>query len=77
MTDQEMIDAMKTLLYPINNKLENIDLQIKALDAKIANMDLRLTNVEHKVKKGFRKTEQDTETIINILEMRGLLPKAE
>ncbi len=58
MTNQEMLDAMQTLLYPINSKLENIDLQMKALDAKTANIDLRLESLEHRVKKGFKKTEQ-------------------
>lgn len=77
MTDQEMLDAIKTLLYPINNKLDNIDLQLKAIDAKITTLDLRVTNLEHQVKKGFRKNDQDIETLVKVLELKGILPKAQ
>lgn len=77
MTEQEMLEAMKTLLYPINNKLDNIDLQLKAMDAKITTLDLRVTNLENQVKKGFRKSDQDTETLVKVLELKGILPKAQ
>ncbi len=91
MTDQEMLEAIKALLYPINNKLDNIDLQFKSIDAKIAAMDakistmdsristldLRLSNLEHQMKKGFRKNDQDIETLVKVLELKEILPKAQ
>ena len=98
MTDQEMLEAIKALLYPINNKLDNIALQFKSIDAKIAAMDakiaamdakistmdsristldLRLSNLEHQMKKGFRKNDQDIETLVKALELKEILPKAQ
>ena len=52
MTNQEMLDAMQTLLYPINSKLENIDLQMKALDAGFRHL-LFLANSKNPVFKPF------------------------
>lgn len=62
MTDNEMLQAMKEMLTPINIKLENID--------------NRLTNLEYEVKKGFRKNNDEIQTLIAVLEAKGILPIA-
>lgn len=62
MTDNEMLQAMREMLTPINIKLENID--------------NRLTNLEYEVKKGFRKNNDEIQTLIAVLEAKGILPMA-
>lgn len=62
MTDTEILEAMRKMMEPMNLKLENID--------------NRLTNLEYEVRKGFRETRQDIETIVEVLEAKGILPKA-
>ncbi len=62
MTDNEMLQAMKEMLTPINIKLENIN--------------NRLTNLEYEVKKGFRKNNDEIQTLIAVLEAKEILPIA-
>lgn len=67
MTEKETLDTLKTLIYPINTKLDNMDLQLKSTNAKLSTLDSRITTIEiklshleHQVKKGFRKNYQDS-----------------
>ena len=69
MTDTEILEAMRQMLEPINLKLTN-------LDNRISNLDNRITNLEYEMRKGFRETRQDIETIVEVLEAKGILPKA-
>lgn len=69
MTDNETIQAIKILLEPINQKLDNIEL-------RQINFDLRLANLEQQVKRGFKRNDQDIETLRAVLEARDMLPKA-
>lgn len=43
MTDREVLDALQTLLKPINNRLEDLELKVDTLrlDTKTANRALR------------------------------------
>lgn len=69
MTDTEILEAMRQMLEPINLRLMN-------LDNRMSNLDNRITNLEYEMRKGFRETRQDIETIVEVLEAKGILPKA-
>ncbi|MCC8024310.1 MAG: hypothetical protein LIP16_03280 [Clostridium sp.] len=77
MSEQEMILTLRKLLEPINLKLDSLDNRINNLDARMNNLDNRLNNLEYDIRKGFRETKQDIETIVEVLEAKGVLPKAQ
>lgn len=70
MVDKEMLQAIQQLLEPIQLELMNVN-------NKISNLDNRITNLEYDIRKGFRETKQDIETIVEVLEAKGVLPKAQ
>nr|DAG14293.1 MAG TPA: protein of unknown function (DUF5320) [Inoviridae sp.] len=80
MTDKELLEAMQkmleTQLKPIQEKIEILELQNKVTQNKLDNLDLRLTSLEYQVKKGFNKNNQDIETLVEVLEAKDILPKA-
>ena len=43
---------------------------------KLEEIDIRLTNLEYQTKKGTKETRQDIETLVEVLEAKGILPKA-
>lgn len=77
MIDKDMLMAMQQLLEPIHLKLENLDNRISNLDNRISNLDNRITNLQYEMRKEFRETKQDIETIVEVLEAKGVLPKAQ
>ncbi len=62
MTDNEMLEAMRDLLKPINIRLEN--------------MENEIANLKYEVKKGFRKNNDEIQTLVAVLESKGILPIA-
>ena len=70
MTDNEMLQAIKQLLDPIRKNQEEMKLQIEGLQ-------LQVNTLNHEVKPGFWKTDQDIETLVEVLEAKGILPKAQ
>lgn len=67
MTDMEMLEAMKTMLKPIHLKLEE-------MDNRISNMENEITNLKYEVRKGFRKTDDEIETLTEALRAKGIIP---
>lgn len=69
MTDQEIIDAMKTLLYPVSNKLESLEIGLDTLrlEQKVMKQD---------IKQEIHALRDEMDTLIGVLEAHGLLPKA-
>lgn len=70
MVDREMLAAIQQLLEPI-------DLRLMNMENRINNLDNRITNLEYEMRRGFRQTHQDIETIVEVLEAKGILPKAQ
>ena len=68
MVDQELIEAMKALLKPINEKLEDLEdtLNVMRLEQKRTDKQLN-KRIEH--------LEDETETLIAVLEAKDILPK--
>ena len=69
MTDNEMLEAMKALLKPIHIKLEDID-------NRISNVENEIINLRYEMRKGFRKTGDEIETLTEALRAKGILPIA-
>lgn len=83
MTDNEMLDALKTLFTPINNKLEEMNLKMEELELRTDTARLetkvQLHNLEkqmQEIKKDIRILNDKTDTIITVLEVKDILPKA-
>lgn len=87
MTDNEMLQAMKDLLTPINLQLEKMENEMSnmkyemssmkhEMSIKLEKMDNRLTNLEYEVRKGFRKNNDEIQTLVAVLEAKGILPIA-
>ena len=79
MDNMEMVEAMQdmfiTYLKPIQEKIEILGLQNKVIQNKLDNMDLRLASLEYQVKKGFKRMDQDIETLVDVMEAKDILPK--
>ena len=80
MNENEMIEAIRGMLQeelkPINDSIETLKVQNKAIKNKLEEIDIRLTNLEYQTKKGTKETRQDIETLVEVLEAKGILPKA-
>ncbi len=79
MDNMEMVEAMQdmfiTYLKPIQEKIEILGLQNKVIQNKLDNMDLRLASLEYHVKNGFNRMDQDSETLVDVMEAKDILPK--
>ena len=79
MDNMEMVEAMQdmfiTYLKPIQEKIEILGLQNKVIQNKLDNMDLRLASLEYQVKNGFKRMDQEIETLVDVMEAKDILPK--
>ncbi len=76
MTDNEMLDAMRDLLKPINNKLEELSLKIDGTDLKIESLRLENKTEHRAMRKDIEKLNDEMETIIEVLKGKNILPIA-
>jgi len=77
MTDKEMLEAMKTLLAPITNKLEDIDLQISELKIQMDTLRLDMKTSERSIRKEIHHINDGMDTLVEVMEAKGILPKVE
>lgn len=70
MTDNEILQALRDVLKPINNKLEDIELKLESL---------RLENkMEHRaIRRDIDYLNDEMETVITVLQAKDILPKAQ
>ena len=80
MNENEMIEAIRGMLQeelkPIHDSIETLKVQNQDIKNKLEEIDIRLTNLEYQTKKGTKETRQDIETLVEVLEAKGILPKA-
>ncbi len=70
MSENEMIDALRTLFTPISNKLEDIELKLEQLQIE--------NKIEHRqIRKDIAKLEDEMETVVTVLQGKDILPKAQ
>lgn len=70
MTDLEILDAMQKILVPIKNQLENIDLKLDTLQ-------LEQKTTSRAIRKDIQFLNDEVDTLIAVMESKGILPKAE
>ena len=70
MTDKEILDAMKVMLQPIKNQLDDMDLKIDSLH-------LKQKTSERAVRKDIQYLNDEVDTLIAVLEAKGILKKVE
>lgn len=70
MTDNEILAAMKEMLQPIRNKLDDIDI-------KIDTMQLTQKTSERAIRKDIHFLNDEVDTLIAVMEAKGILPKVE
>ena len=80
MTDNEMLDAMRSLLKPINLKLEKMDNRMDNMDSRMANIESRIANIETdisnlrlEVKQRFRQKDDEIETLVTVLKGKNIM----
>lgn len=69
MTDAEVITTLKTLLQPINSRLDDIEIKIDTLK-----LDQKTS--ERAIRKDIHYLNDKVDTLIEVLEQKGILPKA-
>ena len=70
MTDNEMIEALQTLLKPISNKLEELDIKVDQI-----RLDNKMTT--RVIRKDIKYLNDEVDTLIEVMEAKGVLPKVE
>ena len=88
MDNNELLNAMQAMLKselsPIKEQLNNIEKRLEILEIKhevthnkIDNLTFRVATIEHNQNKEFKKLNDANETLIAVLEAKGVLPKVE
>ena len=88
MDNNELLNAMQTMLKselsPIKEQLNNIEKRLEILDIKqevtqnkIDNLTFRVATIEHNQNKEFKKLNDEVDTLIEVMEAKGVLPKVE
>ena len=76
MTDNEMLEAMRDLLSPINIRLENMEHEIAGVKHEIAGIKHEMNSLRLEMNRGFRKNNDEIQTLVAVLEAKGILPIA-
>lgn len=77
MIDQEMLQTMRDLLTPIINQLSDIQHEITGMKYDIAGLEHKLNGLKLDMQRGFRKNDDEIQTLVAVLEAKGILPKAQ
>ncbi|MCI8958652.1 MAG: hypothetical protein HFG62_05985 [Lachnospiraceae bacterium] len=77
MIDQEMLQTMRDLLTPISNQLSDIQHEITGMKYDIAGLEHKLNGLKLDMQRGFRKNDDEIQTLVAVLEAKGILPKAQ
>ena len=76
MTDQEMLEAMEVLLKPIHNKLDSMEIKLSEMQVQIDILRLDMKTSERSIRKDIRALYDGIDTLVEVLETKGILPKA-
>lgn len=68
--DKETIEAMRQLLKPMQNQLEDLTI-------KVDTMRLEMKTSERSIRKDIHFLNDEMDTLIGVLEAKGILPKVE
>ena len=76
MNNDELIETLKTLLKPINNKLEELSLKIDNTDLKIDSLRLENKTEHRAIRKDIEHLNDEMETVVEVLRAKEILPIA-
>ncbi len=76
MTDNEMLEAMRDLLAPINIRLEKMEHEISGIKHEISGAKHEVNSLRLEMNRGFRKNNDEIQTLVAVLEAKGILPIA-
>lgn len=75
MTDNEMLDAIRDLLTPINIRLENMENRMTKMESEISNVKSEMSNIRLDMNRGFRKNNDEIETLVAVLRAKNIMPE--
>jgi len=68
---------IKEELEPINDRLGILEIKHDMTHRKLENVEFSMRSMEHTFKKDIHKLQDAQETLIAVMEAKGILPKAE
>lgn len=74
---QAIREVVKEELKPITEKLEILEIKQEVTQNKIDNLTFRVATIEHNQNKEFKKLNDEVDTLIEVMEAKGILPKVE
>ena len=76
MSDQEMLNALKALLQPIQNKLDSLDIKLSEQQIQIDSLRLDMKTSERAIRKDIHQLNDGIDTLVEVMEIKGILPEA-
>ena len=76
MSDQEMLNALKALLKPIQNKLDSLDIKLSEQQIQIDSLRLDMKTSERAMRKDIHQLNDGIDTLVEVMEIKGILPEA-
>lgn len=76
MTTDEKLDLLLNEIKEIKEEIGKVSAKQQKMDIKLDDISYRIDTIEYQTKKATRRTEDQFETIITVLEGKGILPKA-
>ena len=67
---------MKDLFTPVNIRLENMENRMAKMESEINNVKLEMSNIRLEMNRGFRKNNDEIETLVEVLRAKNILPMA-
>ena len=76
MSDQEMLNALKALLKPLQNKLDSLDIKLSEQQIQIDSLRLDMKTSERAIRKDIHQLNDGIDTLVEVMEIKGILPEA-
>lgn len=76
MVDQELINAIKAINKPIQDKLEEIDIKLSKLQVQVDTLELDIKTSERNIRREVHQLQDGMDTLVEVLERNGMLPIA-
>ena len=76
MSDQEMLNALKALLKPIQNKLDSLDIKLSEQQIQIDSLRLDMKTSARAIRKDIHQLNDGIDTLVEVMEIKGILPEA-
>ena len=71
MSDQEMLNALKALLKPIQNKLDSLDIKLSEQQIQIDSLRLDMKTSERAIRKDIHQLNDGIDTLVEVMEIKG------